>query len=107
MNEVTQGRNMVDAAKEAGLNSSSLGEASSLPSIAKISGVKYTKILHYEWMVTGPGPGIEQSTRTRTRKTQTQTRGSTGYLRVVRNDRVTPAEACREILTPSNMKFVH
>ncbi|KAJ7704794.1 hypothetical protein B0H17DRAFT_1301678 [Mycena rosella] len=44
-NELVQGKNMVDAAKEAGVK---FFVFSSLPSIAKISGGKYTNCLHYE-----------------------------------------------------------
>jgi hypothetical protein len=62
---------------------------------------------HYKrvGMDTGTGSGINQSTWTRTRKTRTRTRtrtrGSTGRPRVVRIDRITVAEACREGSTPS------
>ncbi|KAJ7133471.1 hypothetical protein C8R44DRAFT_611698 [Mycena epipterygia] len=44
-NELTQGKNMVDAAKEAGVK---FFIFSSLPSIAKLSGGKYKNVLHYD-----------------------------------------------------------
>ncbi|KAJ7903829.1 hypothetical protein B0H14DRAFT_3422004 [Mycena olivaceomarginata] len=44
--ELVQGKNIVDAAKEVGVNSSFGG--SSLPSLAKISGGKYKNVVHYE-----------------------------------------------------------
>ncbi|KAJ7490670.1 hypothetical protein FB451DRAFT_624058 [Mycena latifolia] len=44
-NEIVQGKNMVDAAKEAGVKFFIL---SSLPSIKRISGGKYTSCLHYD-----------------------------------------------------------
>ncbi|KAJ6523483.1 hypothetical protein DFH09DRAFT_1420517 [Mycena vulgaris] len=47
-NEWVQGKNMVDAAKEVGVK---FFIFSSLPSIAKISGGKYTSCLHYEQKV--------------------------------------------------------
>ncbi|KAJ7490659.1 hypothetical protein FB451DRAFT_1220682 [Mycena latifolia] len=44
-NELTQGKNMIDAAKETGVK---FFIFSSLPSIKKMSGGQYTKVVHYE-----------------------------------------------------------
>ncbi|KAJ6485232.1 hypothetical protein DFH09DRAFT_1339825 [Mycena vulgaris] len=46
--QIDQGKNLVDAAKEAGVKFLSSRALGSLPSIAKISGGKYTSCVHYD-----------------------------------------------------------
>ncbi|KAF7326275.1 NmrA domain-containing protein [Mycena kentingensis (nom. inval.)] len=45
-NELVQGKNIVDAAKEAGIK---FVVSTGMPSISKLSGGKYTRVLHYDF----------------------------------------------------------